>query len=138
MMYIRYETNLTFKGTTCRKGIFAAMGDLKRLGKMSEHEYQWYMTTASWFNQNLTNPTCFERPIYDDIRLIAKSWFLNIPSTFLTKSIQVVGLLRKYDIDVKVLESENPGEIIYRDDFQIVTLPNNDWACQYYQPDEKY
>ncbi len=125
-MYIRYETKLTFKGTVHRKGIFAAMGDLKRMNKMSEKEYQWYVTTALWFNENLKNPTCFEESVDEDIRFIAKSWFFNVPSLFLSKSVQVVELLRRYGIDVDVLKSENPGKVIYRDEFQIVVLPNDD------------
>jgi len=122
-MYIRYETKLTFTGTAHRKGIFAAMGDLKRMDKMSAEERQWYVATASWFNENLKNPACFEGPDHEAIRFVAKSWFLNVPSLFLSKSVQVVELLRKYEIDVDVLTSENPGEVIYRDDFQIVVLP---------------
>jgi len=121
-MYIRFETNLVFRGTSCRKGIFAAMGDLKRMGVMTEEEHQWYVSTAAWFNENLNNPTCFNEPVAEQVRFSAKSWFLNVSSPYLSKSLQVVDLLRKYGIEVYMLESTDPGEVLYRDDLQIVVL----------------
>lgn len=43
-MYIRFETRLKFSESSCTKGIFAAMGDAKRMGLMSLSEHIWYVS----------------------------------------------------------------------------------------------
>ncbi|MFV7759861.1 hypothetical protein ACNPKZ_04830 [Shewanella algae] len=124
-MFVRYETNLTFRGTQHRKGIFAAMGDLKRMKVMSEQEYYWYKSTAAWFNNNLENPKCFKEPIAPDVRFVAQSWFFNVTSLYLEKSNEVAELLKKYGITVTIRLSIKPGKIIYSDNIQLVVVPND-------------
>lgn len=122
-MYIRFETEICFRGTSYRKGIFAAMGDLKRSQKMSEEEIAWYANIAEWFNKTLLNPTCFDPPIADGIKFRAKSWFSVSATEFISQSRAVVDLLTKYGVVVTELRSEKPGKILYEDNFQIVVLP---------------
>lgn len=122
-MYIRFETNICFQGTQHKKGIFAAMGDLKRMNRMSEKEEAWYKDVADWFNKNLTNPSCFDSPISENIKFRAKSWFVLSPSDFLSNAKEVAKLLKKYGIFVDELLSDNPGKILYKDQIQVVALP---------------
>ena len=121
-MYIRFETNICFQGTPYKKGIFAAMGDLKRMNKMSEAEKTWYQEVADWFNQNLANPSCFDPPVSDDIKFRAKSWFVLAQTDFLLKAKAVANLLQKHAIVVNELTSDDPGEILYKDSFQVIAL----------------
>ena len=122
-MYIRFETNLMFTGTPYKKGIFAAMGNLKRMGVMTAKEGIWYQETAAWFNDNLANPTCFDIPVSDDIKFIANSWFIDSPSEYLVKSYKVIALLEKYGIEVYIKRSKKPGRVIYSDRLQVVAIP---------------
>ncbi len=122
-IYTRFETAICFRGTQYRKGVFAAMGDLKRSQKMSAEEIAWYEYTANWFNTNLIYPTCFDPPVADSIKFRAKSWFLISANDFISKSKEVASLLTKYGIAVTELRSDNPGKIVYQDVFQIVVLP---------------
>lgn len=124
-MYIRFETNICFQGTQYKKGIFAAMGDLKRMNRMSKEEKIWYENIADWFNKNLSNPSCFDLPVPNDIKFRAKSWFVFSQSDFLSNSRAVAELLQKHGIIVNELLSENPGTILYEDSFQVVVLPIN-------------
>ncbi|BFM22066.1 hypothetical protein R50076_31150 [Gilvimarinus japonicus] len=123
-MYIRFETDLQFSDSSCAKGIFAAMGDAKRKGSMSLREHVWYINVASWFNFSLKNPACFERPICNTIKFRAQSWFKLSVSEHLDKSLSVAQLLRKHGITVHVRLADEPGSIVYRDNLQIVVVPN--------------
>jgi len=58
-MYIRFDTDIVFTGTSHKKEIFAALGDLKLMEVMTPEEFIWYRETANWFNTNLENPKCF-------------------------------------------------------------------------------
>ncbi|AEF54385.1 hypothetical protein [Marinomonas posidonica] len=124
-MYIRFETTLCFQGTQHHKGIFAAMGDLKRMKKMSEAEEAWYVEAANWFNTNLPNPSCFDSSISEEIKFKAKSWFVLAPSDFIKNAREVVAILQKYGIVVNELRTEVPGIILYKDVFQVVALPSD-------------
>lgn len=124
-MFVRYETNLTFSGTQQKKGIFAAMGDLKRMKVMSEQEYYWYKSTAAWFNSNLETPKCFDEPIAPKVRFVAKSWFFDVPSPYLEKSKEVADLLKKYGIHISIKKSVKPGKVVYSDNVQIVVVPSD-------------
>ena len=73
-MYIRFETDLMLTETSYKKGIFTALGNLKRMEVMTPKEYDWYRDTAVWFNDNLESPQCFIEPLSNEVRYIAKSW----------------------------------------------------------------
>jgi hypothetical protein len=45
-MYIWFETNICFHGVNYKKGIFAAMGDLKRMNRKSKEEKVGYENMA--------------------------------------------------------------------------------------------
>lgn len=99
------------------------MGDARRKDSMSLAEHIWYINTASWFNHNLDNPTCFDRPALGNVGLQAQSWFKYKISAHLEKSLSVVKLLRKHGVSVNVKLTGNPGKIIYEDELQVVALP---------------
>lgn len=123
-VYIRFETDLRFSAVSCTKGIFAAMGDAKRKGSMNLQEHIWYINIATWFNKNLMNPSCFEQPICKTIKFRAQSWFRLNTSEFLDRSLLVAQLLRKHGIEVHIRLSDDPGNIVYADELQIVVISN--------------
>ncbi len=122
-MYIRFESDILFEESQCKKGIFAAMGDLKRMNVMSEAELNWYECESHWFNKNLPNPACFTLPIAQTISKHAISWFSVDAIGFVGRTLCIVKLFEKYGISMNKLESNDPGKIIYKDEYQIVVIP---------------
>ena len=122
-MYIRYETDIKLKTGILGKGVFAAMGDLKRRSVMTNEETFWYQQVATWFNERLQNPDCFELPVDTPISNIAKSWFSPDALEFIDKTESVALLLQRYGIGVEKLTSNDPGKVIYKDINQVVVLP---------------
>ena len=122
-MYIRCETDIKLKTGILGKGVFAAMGDLKRRGVMTNEETFWYQQVTTWFNESLQNPDCFELPVDTSISNIAKSWFSPDALEFIDKTESVALLLQRYGIGVEKLTSNDPGKVIYKDINQVVVLP---------------
>ena len=122
-MYIRYETDIKLKTGILGKGVFAAMGDLKRRGVMTNEETFWYQQVATWFNESLQNPDCFELLVDTSISNIAKSWFSLDALEFIDKTESVALLLQRYGIGVEKLTSNDPGKVIYKDINQVIVLP---------------
>lgn len=123
-MYIRFETDILFKGTNCKKGIFAALGDLKRRNVMSVGDYIFYRTAVDWFNKNIGVPTCYLNPFPDEIKFNSKSWFVYRQEKYLFRALGLSDLLRKHNIPVNIYFSECPGKVIFRDKYQVVVLPD--------------
>jgi len=122
-MFIRFETDIYFKGTTCRKGIFAALGDLKRRKVISLEDYILYRNTAEWFNKNIGLPTCYMYPLTGGIQFNSASWFKLVLGTHMDKALCVANLLKKYGIGVNTLfATEEPGKVIYEDELQVVVM----------------
>jgi len=63
-----------FTGTFYKKGIFATLGNLKRMKVMTLKEYDRDRDTAVWFHDNLESAQCFIEPLSNKARYIAKSW----------------------------------------------------------------
>ena len=122
-MYIRFETKLTFKNTDCRKGVFAAMGDVKKKGTMSLAEHVWYINTANGLNKYLQIPDCYNQPMLNHVIFKTHCWFkCNGKSIkYIDKALAVSKLLRAHDILVIVHVDHYLDNIIYEDDVQVVT-----------------
>jgi len=122
-MHIRLETNLSFDNGHSSKGIFAAMGDLKKKHTMSLAEHIAFIHTANWFNHYLPNPRCFIGPFIYQIKFKAQCWFKLTPMCYLffIKSLSVARLLHKHNIKVRLRHCTQPKKILYEDKLQIVT-----------------
>lgn len=123
-MYIRFETDLKFTNRDCPKGIFSAMGDCQRSGKMTLRGHIWYRAIASWFNANLDYPSCFLQPILPKVKYRALSWFSLRFNEFLEKALLVVQFLRFSGYSVITFISQDPGISVYRSKNQMVVLPH--------------
>ncbi|MDN3647877.1 hypothetical protein QWZ13_02995 [Reinekea marina] len=123
-MYLRFETNLKFSENECPKGIFSAMGDCKRSGKMTLRGHIWYIGIATWFNNNLDYPTCFLQPILTSVKFKALSWFRFSMNHFYYRAIKVVEFLRFNGFEVNALLSHDPGIKLYESKNQVVVIPH--------------
>ncbi len=90
---------------------------LKMLAE-AEEDKNIYFEVDKWFKENLPEP-----PFYGDNNdnpLGATTWFkINNSSIMLEHIKPLLDLLDKYNVPYEIAYSDNPGKIIYEDDYQI-------------------
>jgi hypothetical protein len=125
-MYIRFVVDIQDQRSTRRKGVFAALGVLKKNSDITNEDYRKYRELAEWFNLNLDLPDRFNRSRKSNAKPKALSWFKDSASEHIAKTREVAYLLEKYGISVTMLKTKKPGYILYESKNQIVAEPYND------------
>ncbi len=115
MKYIRFQAR--YSGRTGKPiGIFTAFHHLRKRGEISNVDWRYFEEVDSWFKEKLPYP-----PFYSDgNRVGAVTWFKRSASNEMQDRLSpLVGVLRKYGVELDVASTDDPGEIIYEDDFQV-------------------
>ena len=99
-------------------GIFVLTWRRVRDGIYSEEDKKTYLEVDKWFKENLPEP-----PFYGDNNdnpLGATTWFKTNNSSIMLEHIKpLLDLLDKYNVPYEIAYSDNPGKVIYEDDYQI-------------------
>jgi hypothetical protein len=89
-----------------------------RDGIYSEEDKNTYLAVDKWFKENLPEP-----PFYGDNNdnpQGATTWFKTNNSSIMLEHIKpLLDLLDKYNVPYEIAYSDNPGKIIYEDDYQV-------------------
>jgi isopenicillin N synthase-like dioxygenase len=123
---VRFVVDIQDQRSTRRKGVFAALGVLKKHPDISTEDFRKYRELAEWFNQNLEMPNRFNRSTRPNVKPKALSWFKDSAKDYIAKTREVANLLEKYGIGVTMLKTKKPGYILYESENQIVAEPYND------------
>jgi hypothetical protein len=101
-------------------GIFVAVDHLRRADRLTLEEESLYFDVDDWFRVTLPHP-----PFYDDGNSIAAvTWFKRATAAhMLDRLTPLRGVLTKYGVEHREVESLDPGTIIYEDDFQVGVVP---------------
>lgn len=90
----------------------------KMHNELSNKDYFGRTEVDKWFNDKLPEP-----PFYGDNNdnpLGATTWFkINNSSIMLEHIKPLLDLLDKYTVPYEIAYSDNPGKVIYEDDYQI-------------------
>ena len=99
-------------------GIFVLTWRRVRDGIYSEEDKNIYLEVDKWFKENLPEP-----PFYGDNNdnpLGATTWFKTDNSSVMLEHIKpLLDLLDKYNVPYEIAYSDNPGKVIYEDDYQV-------------------
>ena len=99
-------------------GVFVLTWRRVRDGIYSEEDKNTYLEVDKWFKENLPEP-----PFYGDNNdnpLGATTWFKTNNSDIMLEHIKpLLDLLDKYNVPYEIAYSDNPGKIIYEDDYQV-------------------
>lgn len=106
-------------------GVFHAMRNLERKGKLDRHEDEECEQIMDWFDQNLERPTRFtaSKPPHHNKRSKAISWFKDSAHEHIARVRVLVTILQNHGIAVRMLKTDRVGYIVYEDEYQIVAEP---------------
>lgn len=100
-----------------RLGIFHACWGLLNNHILEPDDSDILLEVDSWFTEHLPKPLVLKRT---EERADWKSWFKSSAADMLLHINPLIDLLEKYDVDYAVIYSDNPGTVIYEDEYQIV------------------
>jgi hypothetical protein len=100
--------------------VFVAVDHLRRADLLSEEEEEIYFEIDDWFNDNLPNP-----PFYNDGNEVgAITWFKSgSGDAMLTRLRPLTRILDDHGVAWVICDCNDPGEIIYEDQFQVGAIP---------------
>ena len=123
-MYIRFLAEFKNDNDETDTGIFQAAAFLRRSHKTYDYDKQFLLEIRDWFNLHLEKPDRFNKAKRKNAQNVSLSWFKSTATVHLQKMYEMKQILDKYDIEVTEIMRENPGYIIYEDDYQVSTLPH--------------
>ncbi|WP_121714272.1 hypothetical protein [Streptomyces sp. E5N91] len=106
-------------------GIFVLANELAAQGKLTEDQYRFWRSNNDWYDANYTNPTNVDPEIYDPrVNPGAVAWFKVSAQHLIERVDGYLELLASHGVEVRRLESSNPGRVIYEDMDQVVVIPS--------------
>ena len=121
-MYIRFAQ--TRRDPVCRvaPGLFHAFHQLPRFGR-DDWRHHEIRRLYGWFNDRLRVPDRLSMRVgrHGDRRGVC--WFTDTADGHVTEARYLAWLLNDIGVPIDELRSHHPGVPIYRDDHQIVVIP---------------
>ena len=124
-MFVRFVTAEVHHESHEELGVFQAAFRLRNNNMLSEEEGAIFQEIRDWFNENLDEPTRFTsaKPPFYRKRQNGISWLKDSARKHIGKIREIVALLERHDVPVRMIKSARPGYIVYEDEFQIVAVP---------------
>jgi hypothetical protein len=118
-MYLRFVLPDQHENSGRKSGVLVTAARLLEEGKLETHEDAVVREVWTWFNDHLPVPSALKR--WEHAR--ALSWFRPDASEPIEKMWELVHVLRAHGLLVELLKTDDPGIVIYRDEWQVVAKP---------------
>ena|ERR1700674_1314236 len=124
-MYLRFVVPQIDEDSLKELGVFHAVGNLRRAGKLHPHEEEQHDLIREWFNENLDKPTKFtaSKPPFYRKKSKAISWFKHTAHEHLDRIRVLVAILQDHGVSVRMIKAHRVGYVVYEDKYQIVAEP---------------
>ena len=122
---------LRFQGTVCNRrgtfpGVFGLVNQLAFDGRLNAEQERFRRTTNDWYNANFPNPAHVDPAVYDRaLNPAAVAWFKSTARIFIDRVAGYLDILDAHGIDCEMIQTCEPGRIIYEDEFQVIAVPYN-------------
>lgn len=126
-MYVRFVVGPDDENPFWLDGIFTIAARLRKEGELYGYESELLEATFDWFNEHLPCPPFQEKRRSGEWSRDAVSWFRPEAGEPLRRIWDIVALLREHGTPVRMVTSNKPGRIVYRDRYQVVAETNN-WS----------
>lgn len=117
MKYYRFQIADVSKVTGQPLGLFAVVDRLKKAGQLSADNIAKHTRIVNWFETNLANPPFYETG--NNEKCI--TWFKETSRTMLAMMEDLRVIARDSGVECRKVVTEDPGKIVYEDEFQIAT-----------------
>jgi len=121
--YMRIQVR--YSGKTGKPvGVFVANWHILRAGRFSDEDKKLFEETEEWFVQNLPTPPFYDKddPEKNNPQKAITYFKTAAVSRFEHKILILTGLLERYSVHYDIVLTNNVGEIIYEDDYQIAVI----------------
>jgi hypothetical protein len=108
-------------------GVLTIARILQDEGKLYKYESEWLEEIYDWFNKHLPCPPFEQKRRAGEWTEDAVSWFRDDAKEPMKRIWDLVALLRQHDESVRMVTTDDPGKIVYSDEFQVVAESRR-WA----------
>ena len=121
--FLRYQaTTPTARGSFT--GVFGLANGLARSGRLTEAEWRWWRAANDRFDAAYPNPARTDSALFDKtVHPVTSCWFRATATALLDGIPGYLQLLDRYGVGWHRLESDDPGRVLYSDDYQVVVVP---------------
>lgn len=123
--YIRFIIEERDDGSNENKGLFMAMDDLREKNDLYDWESAQEKEIYQWFKKHLKVPEIQSGEGNHNAKPKAISWFKDSAKEHIEKIRQYAQMLAAHDYPIKQLITEQPGKVLYEDEYQIAAIPFN-------------
>lgn len=122
-MYLRFITEFENEWGEQETGVFQALGFLIESEDVFEYDRQRLKEIRAWFNYWLEKPKRFNKHSNRKSK-VGISWFKDSAKVHLKMMYALIPIYDNYGIMMETIMRENPGYIVFEDEFQVVTIPH--------------
>ncbi len=124
-MYIRFVSPVRLDSCRGHCGIFQSAIDIVYDNDTPEHIYLPLRELLDWFNTNLPKPqeSVFSMRSCRKYIEVGICWFRDDAREMIRNAQVMAAILKECDIQIVQIATRNPGQLLYRDDYQIVAKP---------------
>ncbi len=116
---IRFVVGLKDDDSHVEQGIFQAAANGLKLRNITGKDADELNEIRGWFSDNLDKPTSFGR---DKLRT-GICWFKTEASEHISRIWEMIHILERNGIYVKMIRTDRPGYVTYEDEWQLVAEP---------------
>ena len=124
-MFIRFITNEIDSDSQKRIGIFQVIGNLRDNNELTDYELKRAKTFSKWFSKHLDKPKKFTKAKSSNAQNKAISWFKDSANEHINMMFEIKQIIEDHGIIVEIIKTNNPGYIVYEDEFQVTAEPFN-------------
>ena len=117
--YIRFVVDHKDEDSHVEQGVFQAVARALEWNTITGHDAAQLNELEAWFGKNLGKPTSLGR---DKLRR-GICWFKTDATEHISRIWEMVQILERKGIYVKKIRTDNPGYVIYEDEWQLVAEP---------------
>ncbi|MEV6906353.1 hypothetical protein [Amycolatopsis sp. NPDC051071] len=123
MIFVRFQSPTRNERGTFT-GVFGLVNGLARADRLTVEQESFRRTNNDWYDANFINPAHTDPSVYDTaLNPGAMAWFKATAHIFIERVDGYLSILKAHDIPCVAVRADDPGPIIYEDDFQVVALP---------------
>ena len=122
VVFIRFVSGDIDEDSHVSAGLFTAAYTLIEESILPDYEYNALNDCLCWFRKHLEDPYRYR---LEPAQFVDQSicWFRFGAKEHLTRAWDVVEILERSDIFVRIVKCQRPGYVLYEDRFQIVAYP---------------